>query len=107
VIPENIDAAYPQKWVNDALFSIEARTEFRQLQNLGYYDALRMLKPHGEHLYTFWDYFAGSFERDDGIRIDHLMLSPEAADRLKGVSIDRDLRAREKASDHTPIIAEF
>ncbi|HVY13457.1 MAG TPA: exodeoxyribonuclease III [Alphaproteobacteria bacterium] len=107
VIPEAIDAAFPQKWVNDALFSPEARGEFRKLKNLGYYDALRQLHPNAAHLYTFWDYLAGAFDRGDGIRIDHLMLSPEAADRLTSCRIDRHLRALEKASDHVPIVGEF
>jgi exodeoxyribonuclease-3 len=107
VIPEEIDAAHPEKWRNDALFSIEARTAFRKLRNLGYYDALRMKHPHTGHLYTYWDYLAGAFDRDDGIRIDHLMLSPEAADKLISCRIDRHPRTLEKASDHTPIVGEF
>jgi exodeoxyribonuclease-3 len=107
VIPEEIDAAFPEHWKNDALFSIEARSAFRKLRNLGYYDALRMKHAHTGRLYTYWDYLAGAFDRDDGIRIDHLMLSPEAADRLKSCRIDKHLRALEKASDHVPVVGEF
>jgi exodeoxyribonuclease-3 len=107
VIPEELDAAHPEKWKNDALFSPKARAAFRKLRNLGYYDALRMKHPHGKDLYTYWDYLGGAFDRDDGIRIDHLMLSPEAADRLQNCRIDRQPRALEKASDHTPILGEF
>jgi exodeoxyribonuclease-3 len=102
VIPEPIDAKNPAEWTKDALFQPESRQALRRLLNLGYTDAFRAL--HAEPgQYTFWDYQAGAWPRDDGIRIDHLLLSPQAADRLAEAGIDREPRSREKASDHTPI----
>ena len=102
VIPEARDAAHPELWVNDALFLPASRAKFRQLMALGFTDALRATSDEGG-LYTFWDYQAGAWQRNNGIRIDHLLLSPQAADRLAAVDIDRDMRAREKASDHVPV----
>ncbi len=107
VIPGGIDAASPARWKDDALFSAEARAEFHALKNTGWYDALRLMRPHETHLYTFWDYLGGAWDRDDGIRIDHLMLSPEAAGRLQSCAVSRDWRGREKASDHAPVMALF
>jgi len=102
VIPEPRDAKNPDAWVNDALFRPETRAKFRALVNLGFTDALRATSDDAG-LYTFWDYQAGAFQRDHGIRIDHLLLSPQAADLLGGVAIDKELRAREKPSDHVPV----
>ena len=104
VIPEPRDAKRPEAWVNDALFQPETRGRFRRLAALGYTDALRATSDDGG-LYTFWDYQAGAFQKNDGIRIDFLMLSPQAADRLERVVIDKDVRARDKPSDHVPVIA--
>jgi exodeoxyribonuclease-3 len=106
VIPEPRDAADPAAWVNDALFLPETRAKFRQLLALGLTDALRATSDDAG-VYTFWDYQAGSWQRNNGIRIDHLLLSPQAADLLRDVAIDKDMRAREKPSDHTPIRADF
>ena len=103
VIPQPIDAKRPEAWKNDALFSPEARREFQRMLNMGYTDAFRALYPDVQ-AFTFWDYFAGSFQRNDGIRIDHFLLSPEATDMLQAVEIDRNPRGLEKASDHTPVI---
>jgi exodeoxyribonuclease-3 len=106
IIPEDKDAARPKAWLKDALFQPESKAALRRLENLGYSDALRALHPDGGH-YTFWDYF-GSWERDNGIRIDHILLSPQAADLLKACAIDRDVRgASEKPSDHVPIWVEL
>ena len=102
VIPEPRDAADPASWATDALFLPETRAKFREQLALGFTDALRATTDAGG-LYTFWDYQAGAWQRNNGIRIDHILLSPQAADRLVGVDIDRDMRAREKASDHVPI----
>jgi exodeoxyribonuclease III len=102
VIPEPRDAAHPEQWVNDALFLPQTRMKYRELVALGLTDALRATTDAGG-LYTFWDYQAGAWQKNNGIRIDHLMLSPEAADRLSSVVIDKDMRGRDKASDHTPI----
>jgi len=104
VIPERRDAKRPEAWVNDALFQPETRGRFRRLSALGYTDALRATSDDGG-LYTFWDYQAGAFQKNDGIRIDFLMLSPQAADRLERVVIDKDVRGRDKPSDHVPVIA--
>jgi exodeoxyribonuclease-3 len=75
--------------------------------NLGFVDAFRALHPEAEHAYTFWDYQGGAWQRDHGLRIDHLLLSPQAADRLTACEIDRKPRAKPKASDHTPIWCEL
>lgn len=106
IIPEPRDCHDPAAWAEDALFRLDSRRKFRSLVHLGYTDAFRVLNDDSEQ-YTFWDYQAGAWPRNNGIRIDHLLLSPRAADRLKGCRIDREPRAAEKASDHTPIYAEL
>lgn len=106
VIPEPMDAMDPAAWVNDALFQPQSRGRFRELLNLGFVDAVRACNDQ-PGLYSFWDYQAGAFQRNNGIRIDHLLLSPQAADRLTGVAIDKYVRAWEKPSDHVPIVGEF
>ncbi|OYU19014.1 MAG: exodeoxyribonuclease III [Rhodobacteraceae bacterium PARR1] len=106
VIPEPQDAAKPEAWVNDALFLPETRAAYRRIVNLGLTDAFRVRVP-GPGNYTFWDYQAGAWERNNGIRIDHLLLSPQAADRLVDVGIDKGVRGLEKPSDHVPIWAEL
>jgi len=106
IIPEDKDAAKPKNWLKDALFQPESKAALRRIENLGYTDAFRALHPEGGH-YTFWDYF-GSWERNNGIRIDHLLLSPRALDRLKNVGIDKAVRgASEKPSDHVPAWIEL
>jgi exodeoxyribonuclease-3 len=102
VIPEPRDCHDPAAWANDALFLPQTRAKFHELLNLGFTDALRATDEAGG-LYTFWDYQAGAWQRNLGIRIDHLILSPEASDRLVQVVIDKDMRDREKPSDHVPI----
>jgi exodeoxyribonuclease-3 len=106
VIPEPIDARFPDRWRRDALFQPETRTAFRTLVNLGLTDAFRACDAGPGH-YTFWDYQAGSWQKNDGIRIDHVLLSPQAADRLVDVTIDKRPRAWEKPSDHVPVILEL
>jgi exodeoxyribonuclease-3 len=101
VVPEPIDAADPAAWAADALFLPQTRAKFRELKALGLTDALRAASDGGG-LYTFWDYQAGAWQRNNGIRIDHLLLSPQAADLLDGTGIDKDLRALDKPSDHVP-----
>jgi len=103
VIPEPIDCYDPKAWEGDALFQPETRSRYRALLNLGLTDALRAVDPR-PHLYTFWDYQAGRWQRDQGIRIDHWLLSPEAADRLEDCTVDKAPRGLERASDHTPVI---
>ena len=106
VIPEAIDCHDPAVWANDALFLPQTRAAFRSLENLGLTDALRATTA-AEKIYTFWDYQAGAWPKNNGIRIDHLLLSPEAADRLTAVTIDKHVRAWEKPSDHVPVIGTF
>lgn len=102
VIPEPIDAKSPQAWVEDALFQPESRAAYRAILNLGLTDALRTCHP-GPGVYTFWDYQAGAFQRDHGIRIDHILASPQAADLIDNAGVDRFTRAWEKPSDHVPV----
>lgn len=106
IIPEPLDARRPEVWTHDALFQPESRARYRTLQNLGLTDALRALDRSGG-LYTFWDYQAGAWQKNDGIRIDHALLSPEAADRLIAVAIDKQTRGWDKPSDHAPLRVEF
>lgn len=102
IIPEDKDAAKPKAWLKDALFQPESKTALKRIEHLGYTDAFRALHSEGGH-YTFWDYF-GSWERGNGIRIDHILLSPQALDRLQTVGIDKAVRgACEKPSDHVPV----
>jgi len=106
VIPEPRDAAHPENWTDDALFQPQSRGAFRALRNLGLTEAY-MQADGAPGAYTFWDYQAGAWQRNNGIRIDHALLSPQAADRLAGVSIHRDVRAWEKPSDHVPLVVEL
>jgi exodeoxyribonuclease-3 len=106
VIPEPADARFPQNWVNDALFQPQTRQAFRRLENLGYLDALRATTGK-DGIYTFWDYQAGAWQKNNGIRIDHLMLSPEAANRLGPVTVHKHVRGWEKPSDHVPVVVEL
>ncbi len=106
VIPEERDCHDPAAWANDALFRLESRRAFRRLVNLGLTDAFRVFNDDGGQ-YTFWDYQAGAWPRNHGIRIDHILLSPGPADRLHASAIDKNPRGMEKASDHTPILAEI
>ena len=99
VIPTDEDIANPKAMIDDALMQPESRAAFRRLSALGLTDALESRHPKGR-LWTFWDYQAGAWQRDAGFRIDHLMLSPEAADRLVDAGVDKEYRGREKASDH-------
>jgi exodeoxyribonuclease-3 len=106
VIPSARDCYDPADWMNDALFLPQTREKFRALLNLGLTDALRATTD-AAGLYTFWDYQAGAWQRNKGICIDHLLLSPFAADRLVKVTIDKDKRAEDKPSDHVPVRIEL
>lgn len=106
VIPDDKDCYDPKAWVNDALAQPETRAAFRKLINLGLSEAFRALYS-GAGDYTFWDYQAGAWPKNNGIRIDHFLLSPEIADRLIDCSIDKKPRGWEKPSDHTPIMLEI
>ncbi|HET7411723.1 MAG TPA: exodeoxyribonuclease III, partial [Pararhizobium sp.] len=102
VIPEPFDCRDPKAWERDALFLPQTRQAFRTLENLGMTDALRATND-AAGLYTFWDYQAGAWQKNNGIRIDHMMLSPEAARLLASCGIDKHVRAWEKPSDHVPV----
>jgi exodeoxyribonuclease-3 len=106
VIPTELDAYKPERWVTDALFRPETREAFQRLLAQGWTDALRTMHP-GETIYTFWDYFRNAYGRDAGLRIDHLLLSPSLAPALKAAGVDRDVRGREKPSDHAPTWIEL
>jgi exodeoxyribonuclease-3 len=105
VIPTERDVYKPERWVDDALFRVETREAFARLLQQGWTDALRALHPE-EQIYTFWDYFRNAYQRDAGLRIDHLLLNPALARRLQQAGVDRDVRGWEKASDHAPTWAE-
>ncbi len=106
VIPEETDCDDPKSWLTDALFQPESRAAFRSLKWPGLTDAY--LQADGTpNTYTFWDYQAGAWRRNHGIRIDHVLLSPQAADRLRAVEIHKDVRAGEKPSDHVPVTVEL
>ena len=106
VIPQDIDCYDPPAWEGDALTRAESRAAFNRLSLLGYTDALRAYHP-GQVLYSYWDYQAGAWQKDNGVRIDHLMLSPEAADKLVVAKVDKGPRGLEKPSDHTPVWVEL
>ncbi|MEO1251240.1 MAG: exodeoxyribonuclease III [Pseudomonadota bacterium] len=106
VIPQAEDVHDPTAWTDDALFLPETRAAFREILNLGFTDAIRQASPAGV-CYTFWDYQRGAWEKDHGIRIDHLLLSPQAADRFKDAGVDRAERGKEKPSDHVPVWVEL
>ena len=106
IIPQAEDVHDPDGWFGDALYRPESHEKFRALLNLGLTDALRQIDERGVR-YTFWDYQRGAWQKDHGIRIDHLLLSPQAADRLKNAGIDRSERDKEKPSDHVPVWIEL
>lgn len=106
VIPEPHDCYDPKAWADDALFKLETRQAFRKLLNLGLTDAFRVMNNASEQ-YTFWDYQGGAWPANHGIRIDHFLLSPKIADRLKSCTIDKTPRGWDRPSDHTPIIVEI
>jgi exodeoxyribonuclease-3 len=106
VIPTDEDTFSVRAMAHDALMQPESRSAFRRLLHQGWTDAIRARHPTGR-LYTFWDYQAGAWARDAGFRIDHLLLSPQLADRLRDAGVDKEARGREKSSDHTPVWAIF
>ncbi|MCT4556189.1 MAG: exodeoxyribonuclease III [Pelagimonas sp.] len=106
IIPQAEDAAKPDSWREDALFRPESRAAFRKILNLGFTEAFRA-RNQAPGQYSFWDYQAGAWQRNNGIRIDHFLLTPEAADLLKDCQIDKAYRGREKPSDHVPVWIEL
>jgi exodeoxyribonuclease-3 len=106
IIPTPDDVYNPKAWLEDALFQPESRAALRKLEYLGFTDAFRAC--HTEpHQYTFWDYQAGAWQKNNGIRIDHIFLSPQAVDRLKASGIDKRVRGEDKPSDHVPVWCEL
>jgi exodeoxyribonuclease III len=103
-MPTDLDVYAPERWIDDALFRPEVRDAYRRLVEQGWTDALHALHP-GERIYTFWKYFRNAFARNAGLRINHLLLSP--AGRLVTAAVDRDIRGRERASDHAPVWIEL
>lgn len=106
VIPQDEDAAKPEAWREDALALPQSRAAFRRILNLGYTEAIRA-RMQAAGLYSFWDYQAGAWDRNNGIRIDHLLLSPQAADLMQDAGIEKAVRGREKPSDHVPVWIEL
>ena len=105
LIPSDLDCHDPERWWGDALFRSESLQRFRHLANLGMVDALRATTDSPS--YTFWDFQSGAWRKNNGIRIDHLMLSPQAADHLESVNVHRELRSWERPSDHVPVEGTF
>jgi exodeoxyribonuclease-3 len=106
VIPTGRDVYKPERWVDDALFRAETREAFERLMAQGWIDAVRTLHPD-ETIYTFWDYFRNAFQRNAGLRIDHFLLSPPLAPRLRACGVHVDVRGWEKSSDHAPVWIEL
>jgi exodeoxyribonuclease-3 len=106
VIPQAEDAKRPDAWREDALFLPQSRAAFRKVLNLGFTEAFRA-RTSGPGHYSFWDYQAGAWDRDDGIRIDHFLLTPQCADLLNDCWIEKDVRGRDKPSDHVPVWVEL
>src|SRR5499426_18478 len=106
VIPSEADVYDPPAWIGDALFKPETRARFRSLVNLGFTDAVRAVSDT-PGLYSFWDYQAGAWQKNKGLRIDHVLLSPQAADRLVAAAIDKHVRGWDKPSDHVPVVVEL
>ena len=106
VIPTPEDVYKVERWAKDALYSPQAREKFRELVAQGWTDSIRHLFPD-RRIYTFWHYWRNSFQRDAGIRIDHALLSPALAKKLKAAGVDREPRGWEKTSDHAPMWVEL
>jgi exodeoxyribonuclease-3 len=106
VMPTELDVYKPERWVNDALFRKEVRAAYAKLVAQGWTDALRTMHPD-ERIYTFWDYFRNAYARDAGLRIDHLLLTPELVKHLAAAGVDRQVRSWEKTSDHAPTWIEL
>ena len=106
IIPQAEDARRPEAWREDALFRPDSRAAYQRIINLGFSDAFR-LRHFGPEHYSFWDYQAGAWNRDDGIRIDHVLMTSQCADLMTDCGIDKDVRGREKPSDHVPVWVEL
>jgi exodeoxyribonuclease-3 len=102
IMPTDLDVYSPERWRDDALFRPEVREAFARLLEQGWTDAIRKLYPQEQRIYTFWDYFRNAWGRDAGLRLDHLLLSPNLSARLEAGGVDREVRGRDHASDHAP-----
>lgn len=106
IIPTAMDVYKPERWENDALYRIEVRKAYEDLMKKGWLDSLRTLYPD-EVIYTFWDYLYKAYDRNAGIRLDHILLSPYLTSRLKSGGVDKHVRGWEKSSDHAPVWIEL
>lgn len=106
VVPTELDAYKPERWVKDAVFFPEARAAYQRLLKQGWTDAIRKLYPE-EKIFTYWDYFRNAYARDAGIRMDHILLNPHLAGRLRDGGVDRHVRGWQKTSDHAPVWVEL
>jgi len=106
IIPEDIDAHYPEKYLNDALFRLDVRKRFRKIINLGFVDTFRVFNTKSGN-YTFWDYMAGSWQKNRGLRIDHILTSNLLIEYIKKIEIKKNIRSQIKPSDHAPIECTF
>lgn len=106
VVPTDLDAYKPERWVNDAVFFPESKAAYANLIKQGWTDSIRTLYPN-EKIFTYWDYFRNAFARDAGIRMDHILLSPDLKKRLKNGGVDKEVRGWEKTSDHAPVWIEL
>lgn len=107
IAPDDRDVFNPKTWEGSVLTHDEVRSRLRKILNLGIYDACRLKFPDGKTAYSWWDYRGNALEQDNGLRIDHLLLSPQAADKLSNYYVKKDLRHLEKASDHAPVVGSF
>ena len=107
IIPANVDARFPERWKDDALFLPQSRRAFSEMTTMGLTECFRALHPLDTGSYSFWDYQAGAWQKNNGIRIDHALLTPQAMDRAVGAAIDKSVRGWEKPSDHVPLIIEL
>ncbi|QHV96628.1 exodeoxyribonuclease III [Spirosoma endbachense] len=106
VIPTDLDAYNPERWIDDALFRPETRAAYASLLEMGWLDSIRKLAP-AQRIYTYWDYFRNAYNRNAGLRIDHILLSPPLSGRLVSGGVDRQVRGWEKSSDHAPTWIEL
>ena len=106
IIPEEIDVHDPEKYINDALFVIEIRKKYRKLINLGLCDVFRLFNKNKDS-YTFWDYMSGSWQKNNGLRIDYFLASTKLVNHIKNISIRKNIRSQIKPSDHVPVECTF
>lgn len=106
VVPSDLDAYKPERWVKDAVFFPESKAAYAALLKQGWIDTIRILHPK-EKIFTYWDYFRNAFARDAGIRMDHILISPSLKKRLRSGNVDRHVRGWEKTSDHAPVWIEI